>query len=195
VLEKTGKALENDLLPQLREAKRDWRRRVLTADSLIFGSVAVVLFGLSLWLGYWQGFQFNLPWLSLIENDPIMLGLALAAVISVVGYIHFSIRRISVRSVIEKLKKTIKPANRQEALIKAFRKNTRFFHSVLSTKPAGWGRRGRKRLERVFLATASHVQRLNDMFTDPSGEGGRLQQQSHKREQDQKQKVVRLPPS
>lgn len=195
VLEKTGKTLENDLLPQLREAKRDWRRRVLKADSLIFGSVAVVLFGLSLWLGYWQGFQFNPPWLSLIENDPIMLGLALAAVISVVGYVHFSIRGISVRSVIEKLKKTIKPTDKQEALIKAFRKNTRFFHSVLSTKPAGWGRRGRKRLERVFLATAYHVQRLNDMFTDPSGEGERLQQQSHKREQYQKQKVVRLPPS
>jgi hypothetical protein len=128
-----------------------------------------VVLGL-LGFGYWEAEHFHLAWSKLMEGHPVILGLVLV-IIAVMGYVHFLVRERAARAVIDKLKKTINSTVTQEALIKAFRKNTRFFHSVLSIEPAGWGRRTRKRLQQIFLDSNNHIQTLNDMFTNPSGEG------------------------
>jgi hypothetical protein len=169
VLEEIARTIETGLIPQLQEAKRAWRRRVLAADGLILSLTVVVVLGL-LGLGYWETQHLHLAWSKLMEGHPVILGVVLV-IIGVVGYIHFLVRKRAARAVIDKLKKTIDSTDTQEALIKAFRKNTRFIHSVLSIEPVGWGRRTRKRLQQIFLDSNNHIQTLNDMFTNPSGEG------------------------
>lgn len=169
VLEEIAKTLEESLILQLWEAKRAWRKRVLGADGVILGLAAVTLLGL-IGLGYWEVEHLHLAWLQLMEGHPVILGLMFAGIAGV-GYIHFFIRKMAARAVIDKLKKTINPADMQEALIKAFRKNTRPIRSVFFTRPSGWGRRNRKRLEQIFLESDHYIQTLNDMFTNPSGEG------------------------
>ncbi len=168
VLEERAKTVEESLIPQLWEAKRAWRKRVLGVDGMILGLAAVTVLGL-LGLGYWEVQHLHLAWSQLMAGHPVVLGLVLVG-IAAVGYIHFYIRKMAARAVIDKLKKTINPADMQEALINAFRNNTRWFRSVFFTRPSGWGRRNRKRLEQIFLEADHHVQTLNDMFTNPSGE-------------------------
>jgi hypothetical protein len=53
---------------------------------------------------------------------------------------------------------------------RAFRKNSRWFRSVLRRNPAGWGRRTARRLAQVAEDAQQYVQKLNDMYTNPSGE-------------------------
>jgi hypothetical protein len=36
-------------------------------------------------------------------------------------------------------------------------------------KPAGWGRRAQRRLAKVLEDTNTYIQKLNDMYTNPSG--------------------------
>ncbi|NIP55379.1 MAG: dynamin family protein, partial [Phycisphaerae bacterium] len=52
---------------------------------------------------------------------------------------------------------------------RAFKKNSRWYRSLLMRKPAGWGRRARRRLAKVLEDTNTYIQKLNDMYTNPSG--------------------------
>jgi hypothetical protein len=51
----------------------------------------------------------------------------------------------------------------------AFLKNTHPLRSVFAFKPAGWGRRGHKAIERVRNSADNFVKSLNDNFADPLG--------------------------
>jgi hypothetical protein len=51
----------------------------------------------------------------------------------------------------------------------AFKKNSRWYRSLLIRKPAGWGRRTQRRLAKVLEDTNTYIQKLNDMYTNPSG--------------------------
>jgi hypothetical protein len=57
-----------------------------------------------------------------------------------------------------------------ERIRNAFVFNTRPWHSIFRKSPVGWGGRTQRRLQRVIEAANSYVQRLNDTFTDPSGD-------------------------
>jgi hypothetical protein len=52
---------------------------------------------------------------------------------------------------------------------RAFQKNSRWYRSVLMRRPAGWGRWTQRRLAKVLEDTNSYIQKLNDMYTSPSG--------------------------
>jgi hypothetical protein len=52
---------------------------------------------------------------------------------------------------------------------RAFQKNSRWYRSLLKRKPAGWGRRTKRRLAKVIEDTNTYIQKLNDMYTNPSG--------------------------
>ncbi len=49
------------------------------------------------------------------------------------------------------------------------KKNSRWYRSLLKRKPAGWGRRTQRRLAKVLEDTNTYIQKLNDMYTNPSG--------------------------
>ncbi len=52
---------------------------------------------------------------------------------------------------------------------RAFKKNSRWYRSLLKRKPTGWGRRAQRRLAKVLEDTNTYIQKLNDMYTNPSG--------------------------
>ena len=54
-------------------------------------------------------------------------------------------------------------------MVAAFRRGTRPWRSIFSTRPVGWGRSTRKKLHQIVQDTDSYVQSLNDRFTNPSG--------------------------
>ena len=53
---------------------------------------------------------------------------------------------------------------------RVLRKNTRFWRSLFEVNPVGWGRRNRRRLALLVSKADQLVQKLNDRFTDPSGQ-------------------------
>ena len=57
-------------------------------------------------------------------------------------------------------------ANYQRAL----HKSSRWWRSIFCPNPAGWGRRTAAGLEKVVDDSNAYIQKLNDEFTNPSGE-------------------------
>jgi len=103
----------------------------------------------------------------------------------VFGGIHFWVRRITAKRVVKKLPKENGPGN----IAAAFLKNTHPLRSVFAIKPAGWGRRGRKAIERVRNEADNFVKELNDNFADPLGrkEAERLSLEEEKQKNEQVQ--------
>jgi hypothetical protein len=79
------------------------------------------------------------------------------------------VRRLCARSVLRTLTGEPVAPELREALAKAFRKNTRFRHSLLRSAPIGWGRRTKGYIARVEADADRYVQSLNDRFARPSG--------------------------
>ena len=48
-------------------------------------------------------------------------------------------------------------------------RNCRWYRSLFKGKPTGWGRRTKRRLAKVIEDTNTYIQKLNDMYTNPSG--------------------------
>jgi hypothetical protein len=96
------------------------------------------------------------------------LGL-LALLVLLFGYVHFSIRRLTADYVSRKLLADIKDPDLQANYTRAFKKNSRWYRSLLMRKPVGWGRRAQRRLAKVLEDTNTYIQKLNDMYTNPSG--------------------------
>ncbi len=140
---------------------------MLRTDAAVFGITLLVLAGLSYWAGWpdWQGLSLNPPSL----QEWLLAGGILAIVI-LLSYLHFITRKLVARGIAKRLGKDIGHTASRETLLRAFRKNTRWMHSVFSTKPVGWGPRARKRIAKVVSDADGYVQTLNDRFTNPSGD-------------------------
>jgi hypothetical protein len=80
------------------------------------------------------------------------------------------VRKFAARRVSNQLVKQNAPGIELERIRSAFIFNTRPWHSIFRTSPAGWNNRNHKRLQRVIDEANRLVQKLNDSFTDPSGE-------------------------
>jgi len=164
-LENTANQIEQVSVPQIKEAMDSWYRSVLTIDGVIYGLLISLLLGLSIYAGYWIDWSFQPPWLESLKASKIaQISFAGVFAVLLVG-IHFWVRRIVAKRIVKKLPTTDGPGN----IAAAFIKNTHPLRSVFSMKPTGWGRRGRKAIERVRNEADNFVKSLNDNFTDPLG--------------------------
>ena len=69
--------------------------------------------------------------------------------------------------------KFLKKINDPESLpnyTRAFQKNSAWYRSIFKRKPAGWSKRTRQRLARILENNNAYIQKLNDMYTNPSGD-------------------------
>ena len=169
VMEHTAKVIRDELMPRLDDAKQRWRRRVLWLDAIVFGLLGVAGLVVTAWLGWWQGLSFQPPGIDAVAGDPVLLGVAIAIVVAVIGYIHFSLRRIAARSLLPWLRDSEPNEERRGWLLNAFKKNTSFWRSIFWNRPAGWDRWSKRRIERVLTEADRYVQSLNNRFADPSG--------------------------
>jgi hypothetical protein len=174
ILEQTVHDITEKVVPKLQSMLKQWRRRVLWTDGIVFGAILAGVLIWTLATGQWWGLSFTHPFWSTLLSEPVWRWVALGVVIVVAGSIHLAIRHLAARSVIAKLRRETSDMREQDLLdnfIAAFRKNTSIWHSVLHTRPVGWGRRAQRRLKEVLIEANRYVQDLNDKFTNPSGKG------------------------
>ena len=170
VLEKTARDVEEKTVPLLSRALHYWRRRVLVGDAVVLGILAALLLGLSIQLGWWQGWSFRPPWANAtIGSLGMGLLLAVLAVVGAIG-IHFAIRSLAARSLTAWLQRQAATLKLRGDVTGAFLKSTRAWRSIWQTHPARWGNRTRRQLRQVVEDTDTYVQTLNDRFTNPSGD-------------------------
>jgi len=167
VLEQTVHNITDKLIPKLQTMLAQWRRRVLWSDAILFGAI---LAGVLIWTLATDAWPF---WSQLV-SDPLWGWVALGIALVAVAYAHFTVRKLTARSVISRLRRETRDMREQDFLdnfIRAFRKNTSLWHSVFHKRPVGWGRRAQQRLKEVLIEANRYVQDLNDRFTNPSGKG------------------------
>ncbi len=160
-LEKDARDIKQVHIPAVSELIRKWSKRVVIADVITFGVMAVLLLIGSLSTGF------------LTELATIILALfsgSTSAIITVVialvlfFFVHFAFRNKIAAHMIRKMKGTS-----DEMYIGAFARNTRFYRSVFLKTPTGWTKSAQNKIIHVIEASSEFVQKLNDQFTNPSG--------------------------
>jgi GTPase Era involved in 16S rRNA processing len=172
ILEQTARELEEKVVPKLQELIARWRRRVLWADGIVFGTIIAGLLIWTLWTGQWTGWSFTHPVWAQLLGDPLLRLVALGVVLGVGGYGHFTIRNMMAKRLSTRLRRDAGSMSETEfvgGLLQAFRRNTRWWRSVFCKQPAGWGPRARRLIKEVLMEANSYVQELNNKFTNPSG--------------------------
>ncbi len=163
-LENTANLIEQRWMPRVEALLKQWRKAVLISDAVVFGAIAIaIIFAFIFWdvlssaslgaIAAGSGFAV------------ILAGVAIVVLFGAALWLHYRIRRWQAGRIISQLKS----ADESPFVIKAFRKNTGPFHSVLRTKPMGWGGIARKKLVSLRETADRLIQTLNDRFTDPSG--------------------------
>jgi len=164
VLQSVVDEVERELAPTLEDAIASWRNRTLIGDGLW---LAALVLGLGALISRLDGVSLESIWQTV--NKPVELGVTLISLGVVFFAGHFWMRSLAARSVAAKL-----PTETGQVglnLCSAFLLNTRFYRSIFRSVPAGWGRWARKRFRQIRDASAAQVQRMNDLYADPSGEG------------------------
>jgi hypothetical protein len=170
MLEQTAQMLKQDVVSRLQRFIERWRRKVLWLEGAILAGLVAAFLAGTIWGGYWEGLSLKLPfWDMVTENSYVTYG-ALAVLIVGAGYVHFSIRRWAARKVQKKLLEEVKESDLLANYKQALHKSSRWWRSLFLPNPAGWGRRTADRLEQVVDDSNAYIQKLNDAYTNPSGE-------------------------
>ncbi len=164
-MESLSNQLEQQVVPQIQAAKQRWKKRVILTDLAIFIPLIVGLLVLSVFLGYWQGLNFNPPWLDAVKASTPLTIAAIAIPLLLFFVIHMLVRGKLVNGIAKKLSTEDSFGN----IANAFRKNTRWWHSIFSTKPTGWSMKIRNKLDSIRSDIDQYVQTLNDQYTSPAG--------------------------
>jgi transposase len=139
-------------------------------EGLIGGALVVIFMILTIWGGYWEGLSLKLPFWHLVsQNNYLKYGI-IGILLVAAGYGHFSIRRRAATNIINKLIAEVKNPELHPNYQRAFRKSRRWWRSLILPNPAGWGKKTAARLEKVLDDSNAYIQKLNDEYTNPSGE-------------------------
>jgi len=158
-LESISNQIEQQAVPQLQLALKRWRKRVILTDlvvlvPLIIGIVALlVITGLSDVI------------MSTVQSNPLIGMIAGGIALLLVYLAHQFIRSKLANSMAKKLNTEDSFGN----IANAFRKSTRWWRSIFSSNPAGWGNGVRKKLDVIRSDIDNFVQSLNDQHTNPAG--------------------------
>ena len=170
VLEKTAKAIEHRVVPAVASAKASWKRGVLWLDTVVFGALALAFAAWTVSAGYWAGFTFSAPWFDFILSTPWLLAVAAVLAVAGVGYLHYLMRSLSARFVARRISRNPEMGEERAWVARAFTHNSRGWRTIVTASPAGWSRSARRRIAQVSADADRFVQRLNDRFTNPSGD-------------------------
>jgi hypothetical protein len=170
MLEQTARMLEQEAVPRLQRFLAGWRRLTLWADGVVLGLVLVLFFAGTLYGGYWQGVRLHLPPWEFLAPYPAVRIPLVALMAAAAVYVHFTIRRWAAGRMARKLTAGEATGETHAGTLQAFRKNSRWFRTLFRRQPAGWGGRTARSLAKVLEDSQAYVQKLNDMYTNPSGQ-------------------------
>ena len=164
-LENFSNRIEKDIVPELTTAVSVWRRRVLVADVLLLLPLLIMFISYSASHGYWQGLKFSVPALAGNAYGPILSNIVLGLAVAVFVMLHFGIRNIFARLYSRNLAEEGYYGN----LRAAFLKNTRWWRCMFLPQIAGWNKKVQVRINDLRDSADNFVQKLNDQYTNPSG--------------------------
>lgn len=169
MLEDSANHLEQSVVPKLTAFLHRWRRGVLLGEAGLAVLVVAAFMAFTLQGGYWDGFTLQMSLDHYFLQHPWIYALLGPAVL-LLGWIHFSLRRVVAKKVARNMSTEVAEEERQNYL-QAFALNSRWWRSLFRKRPAGWGKRSATRVERVREEVKGYIEELNDTFADPSGQG------------------------
>lgn len=181
MLEQQARILENAMIPTVREFMKSWRRKVVWLEAGILLAVLVLFLSVTIWRGYWDGLHLNIPYMNPILAKRWASWGLLAFLVLGVGAIHFWARKWGAARVSRRLLEGIQDRDAVRHYARAFRKNSRWWRGIFRMEPAGWSGRKAARLKKVVDDTNGYIQKLNDVYTSPSGGEGLVDDVSIKR--------------
>lgn len=170
MLEQTAHMLESEVVPRLQRFLSEWRRMTLWLDGFLFGGLLALFLIVTIYGGYWDGLSLRLPFWVYLADYPTIRLMLLALLAGAVGYAHFSIRRWASQRVARRLAADPQVNDFLPNYVRAVHKNSRWFRSIFRRHPAGWRDRTARSLAQVSEDSQLYVQKLNDLYANPSGE-------------------------
>lgn len=171
-LEKAAQQLQDQKLIRLKELIRRWRNGVLLRDFVMFGALIGAYIAVGLWAGYLSWRNYLPPQIEGVAAAQWFKILAVSIIAIVVISLHFFARRWATLDTIKFLNRSIPAGSERGSVTRAFLKNIRPWRTIFLSKPIGWGRKARKEIREVIMQANRNIQKLNDLFTRPSGEPG-----------------------
>ena len=169
MLRDSAVVLEHEIVPEVRRFARQWRKTTLLLDALVFGSLLLVLFVLTVWPGYLDGQALKSTVGKLFDQNRYVVFAAAGLVLLAGGYLHYRLRRRAAAWVIRKRLARFSDPIITANYTRAYRKNSSWYRSIFFRRPNGWSRRNRRQLTRLLEGADAAIGRLNDAFTSPSG--------------------------
>ena len=151
--------IEEETLPKIRQALRQWRSRVVWTEVILLAVVATLILAAEIQFGFF------VPALSYLAASPLLGIGAGIGLFFVILYIHFKLRGIMARKVARQWQA------QDEVVAHAVLHNNRWWHPLFSDNPRGWSKRTRRRLHDIKEKSKRVIQKLNDLFASPSGLG------------------------
>ncbi len=172
MLDQTTARIRDEFVPRIEAANRIWRKRVWRFNAIALLVLAAVVFGISVWRGWWQGLSFVPPWQNAGLGPRILFWIGVAVLVAIAALLHRFSRRRTTRKLAAGIAADASLGMYAEEVERAFLKNVRsWLRPYFVVKPLGWGRRARKKVDRILAEADRAIQALNDRYANPSGDG------------------------
>lgn len=163
-VETIANTLEKDKLPKLKQALRQWRKRVIWTESLLWALVGALAVTAQIQSDFLVEAARDLA-----ASPTIGISAAISFFVIAV-FIHFKLRNWAARGVARAW------SQKDEDIARAIAHNNVWWHPLFSDTPRGWGRKAHRLIESVKEGSRQVIQKLNDRFAAPSGDRNTSQQ-------------------
>jgi hypothetical protein len=168
-LEHTADRIQKEIVPRIKSFLDRWRRQVLLAEGVAAAVIVVLFLVICIRSDAWSVTGAIGSFFGSIGSS-LTTQVGTAVVLLALGWGHFSLRGFLARRLISKQAREIKNRDQRENFVQAFARNTRWWRPLLKCNPSGWSKSTEKRLVRIVEDSNRYIQKLNDAFTDPSGD-------------------------
>lgn len=166
-LEQTAKEIKNKIVVTLADMMKNWRRRVLILDGLLFGTLAAMAATVLSMTDSWDLSATFIAGVMAGETSSLIIFVLLFGIL---GYLHFYIRDVSADKQLSKLSDELgSESDAYKQYAQAFGKCTAGYRPMFFTTPVGWNEVTEQIIEEVINEANDYIQELNDQFTNPSG--------------------------
>jgi hypothetical protein len=169
MLRESAGRLERDIVPTVTRYTGLWRRATLFLDALVFGLFLILLTALFLWPGVVEVKALTGAFATIRNQHGYLQIALLLLLLGGIGYMHHLLRRRAAKWAGRKLLSGVTDPALRDNYARAFGKSSRWYRSIFRRHPAGWGRRARRSLAKVFEEVDAYIRKLNDAYTNPSG--------------------------
>ena len=155
VLEKSIHAIEDVVIPELKDGIDHWKDRVNMSSLVVLGSLAALAVFAELQIGITD-----------LLFDPVFGPIILLVVLCFLVPLHMIMSKIQAKYVIARLNNRQKELHLLENLGELFEANLTFSRMLLNfSEPAGWNKKTRAKLAQLSVRAKDLVEALNDSFS------------------------------